>query len=203
MKIKKHAQVKTNFTGLYFILSWYITSISVVAFSLLFLLYLAFPQKTLSQSNTRYQFYQSLPSTTPEVEVKIAKMDSRALLVENFFTEYNAPLAEEAETLVEAADRYNLDFRLLPAIAMQESAGGKIIPHGSFNAWGYGIYGSKVKRFSSWEEAIETVARGLRTNYVDQGLATPYQIMTKYTPPSLAKGGPWAIGVSSFMEELR
>ncbi len=99
--------------------------------------------------------------------------------------------------------KYGLDYKLLPSVAMQESNGGKKVIADSFNPFGYGIWGKQVKKFSSYEEAIERVGRGLREDYLDQGLDTPEKIMPKYTPPSVAKGGPWAKGVSSFMEELR
>ncbi len=86
---------------------------------------------------------------------------------------------------------------------MQESNGGKKVINNSFNPFGYGIYGTKVIRFNSWEEAIERVGRALREEYLNIGLKTPFQIMSKYTPPSLAKDGAWAKGVITFMEELR
>lgn len=133
----------------------------------------------------------------------ISKGDARAVIIKKFFIEQNAPLAVYADKFVEVADKYNLDYRLLPAISMQESNGGKKIPNDSYNPFGYGIYGSQILKFGSFDQAIETVGAGLRKNYLDLGLKTPYQIMTKYTPPSLAKGGTWAIGVSSFMEELQ
>ena len=86
---------------------------------------------------------------------------------------------------------------------MQESNGGKKVINNSYNPFGYGIYGSLVIRFKSWEEAIERVGKALREDYLDKGFKNPYEIMVKYTPPSLAKEGAWAKGVTTFMEELR
>jgi len=100
-------------------------------------------------------------------------------------------------------DKYNLDYRLMPSIAMQESNGGKRVIKNSNNPFGYGIYGSLVLKFNSWEEGIERVGKGLREDYLNEGLTSPYAIMTKYTPSSVAKGNAWAKGVSSFMEELQ
>jgi hypothetical protein len=40
---------------------------------------------------------------------------------------------------------------------------------------------------------METVAKGLKENYVDKGLITPKQIMSRYTPSS---NGSWEKGVS-------
>ena len=49
---------------------------------------------------------------------------------------------------------------------------------------------------------METVAKTLKTKYIDIGLDTPEKIMAKYTPPSLKIGGPWAKGVNQFMTDL-
>ncbi|PIX69017.1 hypothetical protein COZ40_00235 [Candidatus Roizmanbacteria bacterium CG_4_10_14_3_um_filter_39_13] len=97
------------------------------------------------------------------------------------------------------ADQYTLDYRLIPAIAMQESGLCKHIYEGSHNCWGWGIYGNKVTRFDSYEEAIETISRGIKKNYIDKGLTTPEAIMRKYTPPS---DGSWAFGVNTFLKMI-
>ena len=133
---------------------------------------------------------------------KDGKKASLPQIIEDFLKSYKSPLSPYSKNFIEVADKYNLNWRLLPAIAMQESGGGKKVIADSYNPFGYGIYGKLVTRFQSWEAAIERVGRGLREDYLNQGLKTPYQIMTKYTPPSLAKGNAWAKGVSSFIAEL-
>jgi hypothetical protein len=150
-----------------------------------------------------YRLFQSVPSNDGAVMgVSTLSRDARAALVRNFFIRYNSPLAPLSDYIVLESDKYGIDYRLIPAIAMQESTGCKFIPENSYNCWGYGIYGDKVTRFSSYEEGIETVIRGLRKNYYDKGLDTPREIMHKYTPPSVALGGPWANGVEYFFNEI-
>lgn len=122
--------------------------------------------------------------------------DIRIVNLKYFFRKYNSVLYEKAEYVVKAADTYGLDYRLLPAIAMQESNLCKYIYQNSHNCWGWGIYGGKVTRFSSYEEAIDTISRGIKTQYIDKGLKTPEEIMSKYTPPS---DGSWAHGVNTFL----
>ncbi len=149
--------------------------------------------------------YKSLPNLSPNENsqtVEIKKNDGRAKVVADFFKIHRSPLADFASDFIDSADKYNLDFRLLPAIAMQESNGGKVLPKNSFNPFGYGIYGGKVLRFESFLEAIDKVGGGLKNDYIDKGFKTPEEIMAKYTPPSLQKGGAWAMGVSAFMEAL-
>lgn len=181
---------------------WFGASLTCLIFSLTFLYYLSSP-KTILLAPSTYQLYQALPQNQSQTQDGITSQDARAKLLENFFKGYNSSLASEANIFVKTADKYKLDFRLLPSIAMQESNGGRKIINNSFNPFGFGIYGSSVLKFSSWEEAIERVGKSLREDYLNQGLKTPEEIMTKYTPASLTKGGSWAIGVKSFMEELR
>lgn len=118
--------------------------------------------------------------------------DRRVAVLKAFFRKYDSPLYDHADFIVMVSDENGLDFRLIPAISMQESTACKFIPHGSHNCWGWGIYGNKVTRFESYPEGIETVARGLKKGYIDKGLTTPEQIMAKYTPSS---NGSWARGV--------
>lgn len=132
-------------------------------------------------------------------EIKIKK-DSRVANLKVFFRKYNSDLYEHTEFIVETSDKYGLDYRLLPAIAMQESTLCKNIPSNSYNCWGWGIYGNMVTRFSSYEEAIDTVAKGLKEYYIDKGLVSVEQIMSKYNPSS--PNGSWAHGVMSFIETI-
>lgn len=178
------------------------SSVATFIFSLLFLIYLSYPQK-ISLSLNQYRLYQALPSDKIQISEKISHGDARSLIIGDFLNARNSPLAPYAADFIAVSDFYYLDFRLLPAIAMQESNGGKKIPEGTFNPFGYGIYGSKKVHFDGWDDAIESVGRALREDYLNEGLHTPEQIMAKYTPPSLSKGGAWAKGVTQFMEELK
>ncbi len=107
---------------------------------------------------------------------------------------------EYGAKIVEIADRYNVDFRLLPAIAMQESNLCKKIPEGSFNCLGFGIHERGTLGFESYEANFERAAREIKKNYIDIGLTTPAEIMSKYTPSS---NGSWAESVNQWMAEMR
>jgi len=56
-----------------------------------------------------------------------------------------------------------------------------------------------VTRFDSYDDAIETVAKGIKENYINEGLVTASAIMEKYTPSSK---GSWQHGVNTFMKAL-
>jgi hypothetical protein len=129
--------------------------------------------------------------------------DARPQIVANFLQRYSSPLTPYdvyGAKLVDIADRHGLDFRLLPAIAMQESNLCKKIPEGSYNCLGFGIHAKGTLEFESYEANFERAARELKKNYIDQGRTTPEQIMKKYTPSS---NGSWAESVNQWMSEMR
>jgi hypothetical protein len=143
--------------------------------------------------------YAALPTSQNTMAGDIAQEDGRKEKVRQFLAKHNSPMEAYAGDIVDAADLYGLDHRLIPAIAMQESNVCKKIPVNSHNCWGYGIYGKKVTRFADYKEGIYTVTKGLATRYKPKGLVTPEQIMTMYTPSS---NGSWAFSVRHFMAEL-
>lgn len=185
-----------------FVAGWFGLAYTSLLFSILMLLYLS-TVKVVQPSYQNFKLYTSLPQATVQISDQVIASDARSKIVENFFKDYGSILASYADLFIEVADKYRLDFRLLPAIAMQESLGGKKVIGNSHNPFGYGIYGNLIIKFSSWEEGIEKVAKALREDYLNLGLTTPQKIMTKYTPPSAAKGGTWAKAVTSFMKKLQ
>jgi len=128
--------------------------------------------------------------------------DARIWIIKNYLHKYSSPLEPFSQKIIDISDKYSLDYRLLVAIAQQESNLCKKIPEGSHNCWGFGIYGELVTKFDNFPQALDTVAKTLKTEYHDKGLATPEEIMAKYTPPSVDIGGPWAKGVNQFMSDL-
>jgi len=159
------------------------------------------PEKeVLAQSTTNSgQFYAALPQETGEVLGEITVADARPVIIEAYLQKHNSPLYPYASKLLEAAERYGVDYRLIIAIAQCESNLCKKSPPGSYNCWGF--ENGKTK-FLSWEQAFNQVAKTLKEGYIDQGLTTPEEIMPKYAPPSVEKGGPWAKCVNQFMEDL-
>jgi hypothetical protein len=126
---------------------------------------------------------------------KLNEDHQKAEKIEIFFrvNRGNAPLANYAEKFVEVANKYGLDYRLLPAIATVESGGGKN-NFRSYNAWGWGN-----RSFRSFEEGIEVVAKGLKTGYIDKGRDTVEEIAPIYCPPNYKN---WARSVNQFMNEI-
>ncbi len=152
------------------------------------------------QSNVGVSVYASLPSNVPSISGHITVADARPQIVKAYLSYYNSPLVPYATEIVQLADKYGIDYRFIPAIAQQESNLCKIIPEGSYNCWGWGITSVSRLGFDSYIDGIETVTKGLKNNYIDDGLVTPEEIMTKYTPQS---NGSWAHGVNEFMAAMQ
>lgn len=142
-------------------------------------------------------------NVTQESVAEAGVADARVILVQNFLARHNSPLAQEknfGQVLVDLADKYEVDFRLLPAIAMQESNLCKVTPPESHNCLGLGVHERGTWAFNSYEENFDAAAKILKANYIDKGLTSPVEIMGKYTPKS---NGSWAESVNQWMAEMR
>ena len=115
---------------------------------------------------------------TQEEVIRKEKADA----IDTYFAKYDAPLKGYGMKFVIEAEKNNIDFRLLPAIAMRESTGGKQackkVPNSVFG------WGSCKISFESIDASIETVALSLGGNnpktarhYEDK---TTLQILRKY-----------------------
>ena len=156
-------------------------------------------EKTLEDSLSTPIFALSGNSENLSVSGKVIAEDARVEIVRHYLEANESELLPYTEFLVAAADKYGLDYRLLPAIAQKESGLCRAIPEGSHNCWGWGIHSKGTLMFDNYEEAIETVSTGLRENYIEKGYITPEQIMKKYAHPDSTT---WAEGVSSYMSQM-
>ena len=153
---------------------------------------------TSNYSQTNSQSEGKLPkieTNQPTFEAKIrAKKDDRAQILEKFLKSRNSPMTSDAAKLVKIADKYNLNWKLLPAIAGVESHYGQAIPQGSYNPYGWNNGGTY---FKDWSQASEVVASGIRTRYLPTGEVTPYII-----GPSYAANPLWASHVANYMHQI-
>lgn len=145
--------------------------------------------------------YQSSGETLVKMSSDLGTADARPVIVDNFLAKNHSPMEGMGSAFVFEADRYGIDWKLLPAIAFQESSLGKTIPKGSYNPFGWAVYTGNKKgaRFTSWQDAIEKVAAGIKERYISKGLTTPEAIMTRYTPGS---DGSWAYAIHFAMDEM-
>lgn len=190
--------------NIFFVVSFFVVTtlfiFSVAIYSLYYQFHTLGGKVTYAYEVSKNTHFRALPSVTSALDLSIPEVDVRIGALQSFLTRHNSPLANHSEKFIEAADAHNLDYRLLPAIAMQESnLCKKELASAPFNCWGFGIYGTKRTGFDSYNEAIDQVAKTLSTKYIARGLITPEEIMTKYTPGS---NGSWAKSVQFFMNQI-
>jgi hypothetical protein len=144
---------------------------------------------------SRGQTLNEVVSSSAQLAENEAAFDNRSQILEDYLAQFDSPLAEYAEEFVKAADTYDLDWRLLPAITGVESTYGKFIPQGSYNAYGWnnGAY-----YFQSWPDSIWHVTQALKEKYVDRGANTVDKIGRIYAPPSPF----WAGKVKRLMDKI-
>lgn len=158
----------------------------------LLLLLLILPQKALAQTKS------AGASLTLVVTQDTIETDKRVKILKGFLESYNSPLATHAAVFVKNADTYELDYRLVAAISGVESTFGHQIPTNSYNAWGWGIYGNNTLAFESYDQAIETISKGLRSDYINKWKAKDvYDIGHFY-----AASPTWAQRVEYFMNKM-
>lgn len=115
-----------------------------------------------------------------------ASSDYREIKLRNFLQKYNSPLTRFARDFIRAADKYGLDYRLLPAITGVESTFGREIPQNSYNAYGWN---GGNWYFDSWPDSIYYVSWALRENYVNRGAREVWEIAPIYNPVTPASWG--------------
>lgn len=139
--------------------------------------------------------------TSPDVEY-------RANLIDSYFASKNLPLAGYGEEFVEAADKYEIDWRLLPALAMRESTGGKFACGGKlsaeWNPWGWNS--CKGDGFESMEQSIDLLAQHISGNhertarYYKKHQGNVKAVLQTYNPPSVV--ATYADQVMSIMNKI-
>jgi hypothetical protein len=112
-----------------------------------------------------------------EREIKSAKIDA-------YFAKRDMPLAGYGMEMVLASEKHNLDWRLIPAIAVRESTGGKFACLNNPFGWGSCKIG-----FKNFSEAIQSVTEHLsgdnpRTARYYEGKNVK-EILVTYNPPSV------------------
>ncbi len=151
-----------------------------------------YPRKQISDAFYVQKDIKVLPQKDPHIEVLKAYLESQ-----------NSPMVENADDFINAANEYDLDWRLVAAISGLESGFGKHTPghelffNESYNGWGWGVYGTQALGFKSWKDGIYTVSRGLRENYINRGLTEPLAMNRKY-----ASSPTWGVRVNIFMAQM-
>lgn len=119
-------------------------------------------------------------SATTAADLPVQSMprpDPRIARLEKFFEIYRCPEPHYTSQYLGAADRYGLDYRLLPAVAIRETSCGKTANQRN-NLWGYH---PGRQDFPSIEEGLEVIARRLAENSLYKGKTLSDKLFT-YNP---------------------
>lgn len=189
-------------------LVWFPLTVALLTINLVLLNRLHALSSEKTHAGVTYQSPISLSHVGTEqvLGATIEAGDARALLLSKFLSSHTSPLTEYAEYIINRADAYGIDFRLVPAIAMCESGVGKRIPsRDSHNAWGVAVMTGTTSgaKFPNWMYAIDWVSRYIKEKYMDRGMTTPLTMGPVWAPPSVEKGNSWANCVDYFMEEIQ
>jgi hypothetical protein len=117
-------------------------------------------------------FNQVLGLTTEDKDTKIEEERAlKAAKIDTYFESKGLPLAGHGMGMVLAAEKYGLDWRIIPSIAMKETTGGKFACpvtakrtgdiRYTYNVFGWGSCGIK---FESYEAGFDTIAKNLTGN---------------------------------------
>lgn len=104
-----------------------------------------------------FSIYHTVQSQKPLSVPSV--IDYRSARLDAYFTKYNMPLVGYGDRFVAVADKCDMDWRLLPAIAVRESSGGKRMQYNNPFGWG----GAHIP-FSDINDAIDVVAANLCGN---------------------------------------
>ncbi len=136
----------------------------------------------------QYNEVSSLFAFNQVEDKKLKTLQAQADAIDAYFAKRNMPLEGTGMKMAQEAVNNGLDWRLLAAISIMESTGGKFkcktVPNNSFG------WGSCTIGFKSNNEAIETVARNIGGNnpktkkyYAGKDIRG---ILNSYNPPSIA-----------------
>ena len=127
-------------------------------------------RKLLSGGFAVFAGMVSLPAEISTGEARAAyhtpdyRDDPRLESLEKFFQKGDCPAWQYAGAFLEAADIYELDWRLLPSISFVESTGGKAAANNNLFGWDSGH-----ARFGSAIEGIHTVGYRLTHSELYRG----------------------------------
>jgi hypothetical protein len=166
------------------------------------------PQIVLAQQNMEATSILALNKAVDEKEQILAE---QAKAIDAYFRARKLPFEGTGAKMAKEADKYGLDYRLMPAIAMIETTGGKFAcPYTykitgdkgyTYNAFGWGS--CKIS-FKSKDHAIEVIARNLSGNNPNTEKhysgKTTEQILKIYNPPSVKPH--YARDVMAIMEAI-
>lgn len=163
----------------------------LILLSVLTTIYFFWPNQSFSQSISG----QSASITYNYRESQINKNKTlKKLVIQRILDKHNSPLVSDVDSFIDSCNNYDLNCYLLPSITGLESSFGRFTYPNSYNPFGWG--GGYIM-FDDWQNAINTVGKGLRENYINKGAQTIDAIGSIY-----AESPTWSIRVKYFLTQF-
>jgi len=147
----------------------------------------------IAGSSARLDKNSKVVATSTEATVMHYAKIKKAL--NKVFSQYGSPFAGKEDMFITTCKTYELDCFLLPSIAGIESGFGRVLIKDTYNPFGWG---RGTIQFNSWEDGVDTVGKGLRTNYLNKGLLSIEDIGHVY-----CEGSTWSGKVKYFMAKFQ
>jgi len=130
------------------------------------------------------------------MEIKKATYDNNVARAEAILSKYSSPFSGLGYILVQKTEECGGDFRVLLAIAGNESGFGRI-PYKSYNPFGYlnGV------QYSGWEESLSVLSCKIAQQYLVPCNNSPECIVRKYAGPSDDKDK-WVRNINWFINQI-
>ncbi len=143
------------------------------------------PQIVLSQQDNMTA--SAVLAFNQAMQEKSQTLQEQAKAIDTYFSSHKMPLKGTGMKMAVEADKNNLDYRLIPAIAVEESTGGiHDCDYAEHNPFGWD---SCKTSFKSDDDAIEVLAKNLsgkNPNTAKHYAGKPTKaILEKYNPPSV------------------
>ena len=146
-------------------------------------------------ANGLFAINQEAEEQKIKAENELANLKLQAEAIDNYFKARNLPLEGTGMKMATEAKKYDLDYRLMPAIAMIETTGGKNLckslkSSNNKNPFGWG---SCKIGFSSFDKAIEVIAMNISGNNPNTAHhygshKTTKELLETYNPPRIKPG---------------
>ncbi len=137
-----------------------------------------------------------------QTQTRVERVDTRTQELQDLLERRHSPMASSSAAFIQIADKYNLDWKILPAIAGVESGfetNGNI--H-DFNAWGY-MCGSSPCVFGSYPEGIERVAKTISSSRAYKEYRETGQTLALAKPYNYADPEGWTAKIEYFRGKLK
>ena len=121
-----------------------------------------------------------------------AEFEAKQVVLKRLEVLKGTGMEEAIEPIARAAEFYGVDVSWFLGVAFAESSFNN---YRNLNPWGI-MTASGLRKYSSWEESVNSFAFLIRYSYLDKGLDSPEKVMPRYVG---YEDNNWLLAVKSFI----